>query len=212
MSSLLLGTLATSANAEFQDLLDLSSFSGNEELIDFAVPGAVQGDRVPVINGVSFTLIPSEIAPRFSNQDSTVRPFGPQGIEAIDAFVGPIPYDDLMIEFPDPVNRVGFVINANDGNTVDVRLFSDGFEFDVYQNVIGPGFNFIGFEADDPMEKIVIEVGNSLGFGFWRIDNLRYESFDVDTDGDGVNDNDDLCPDTPPGVSVDADGWPARGR
>jgi OOP family OmpA-OmpF porin len=33
----------------------------------------------------------------------------------------------------------------------------------------------------------------------------------ADTDGDGVTDDRDKCPDTPPGVAVDADGCPRRG-
>ncbi len=211
LSALLVtAALLPNANAQYTVLTDLSSFSGTEGLIDFEGLGA-QGDPVPAVDGVSFVLSPSLIAPRFSNQDTGTRPFGPQGVGAIDpaASGAPFnPYDDLQIAFPDPVNRAGFVINANLANTIDVTALYDGAvvaNIPLLTSATG-GFTFLGFETDDPFDELLIEIGNAQGFGFWRLDNLRYELSDPDTDGDGVIDNDDNCPLVANPDQLDSDG------
>lgn len=200
LSTLLLGTtLMTSANAQYVVLNDLTGFSGSEALIDFEGIG-VNGDPVPSVDGVLFALSPSGLPPRLGTADTTTRPFGPQGTGAIDPFVfgaSSNPYDDLTIAFPGPVNRVGFVINANVGNTVDVTARYNGVVVALIPFSTAPGFNFFGFETDYPFNEILIEIGNAQGFGFWRLDNLRYELFDPDTDGDGVPDIEDNCPSDP---------------
>ena len=147
-------TFMASVNAQVVVLTDLSNFSGNEELIDFENLGS-QNDPVPSVNSVSFALSASGFPPRFSNQDIGTRPFGPQGVGSIDpALIGApfSPYDDLDITFPDPVNRVGFVISANDANTVDVTTLNSGTVIDQISFVTVAGFNFFGFHRYTPSD------------------------------------------------------------
>ncbi|MGB5246860.1 MAG: thrombospondin type 3 repeat-containing protein [Woeseia sp.] len=191
--------LAPIASAQYTVLTDLSEFSGNAVLINFEGAAAAQGTPVPSINGVGFTLSPSGVAPRFSNQDTGTRPYGPQGNDAIDAAGAGAPfnpYNDLSITFPDAINRVGFVISANQNNSVEVTTFNGGDVVDVipFQTSGAGGFNFFAFETDAAFDEILIEVGNTIGMGFWRLDNLRYEGGIADSDADGVADDLDNCP------------------
>jgi len=143
-------------------------------------------------------------------QDTTPRPFPPQGSGAIDpaASGAPFnPYADLTVAFPDPVNRIAFAINANGGNTVDVTALNNGVVVAQVPFVLMVNFNFLGFETDDPFDELQIVVGNGIGFGFWRLDNLRYELEDADTDNDGVPDDaPDNCPLVPNADQLDTDG------
>ncbi len=213
MSALLLGVLLVpNVNAQYTILPDISNFSVNAGLIDFEGQG-VQGDPVSVIGDVGFALTPSGISPRLGTQDTSVKPFGPQGTGAIDpaATSAPFnPYDDLQIGFENTVdglvNRVGFVINANTSNTVDVTATNNGVVVAQIPFVTSTNFNYFGFETDQPFDKIVIEVGDAQGSGFWRLDNLRYELFDLDADGDGVpDDHPDNCPLVPNADQLDSD-------
>lgn len=208
VSALLLGAvLIPSANAQLVILTDVNQFSGNEELIDFEGLGG-QGTPVPMVSGVLFALSPSGVAPRASVQDTAPRPFAPQDSGAIDpaASGAPFPYEDLEIAFPDPVNRISFAINANFGNSVNVKAFRNNVVVDQVPFTLMAGFNFVGFETVDPFDTILIEVGDGIGFGFWRLDNLRYELSDADTDGDGVPDEaPDNCPLTPNADQLDSD-------
>ena len=178
---ILSAVLAAGANADHVVFYDVAVFSGDEELIDFEGLGG-QGTPVPSVGDVSFALEPSGIAPRASVQDPAPRPFGPQGIGAIDpaAAGAPFnPYDDLVVTFSGPVNRMGFVISANTGTVIDITVSCvvEGVVVDsfVFPDATSPGFNFYGFQTDEPFDEVVIEVGNTVGAGFWRIDNLRYE-------------------------------------
>ncbi|MBT8100410.1 MAG: thrombospondin type 3 repeat-containing protein [Gammaproteobacteria bacterium] len=186
----------SSTNAQVTTFTDLTAFSGNQNLIDFEGLGP-QGTPVPIVNGVSFTLTPGGFAPRASVQDTSPRPFNPQDTGAIDPAAGPNfnPYDDLDVTFPNPVNRISFAINANNGNTVTVTASDNGVFVAQVAFPIVAGFNFLGMETDVEFNELRIENGNSLGFGFWRLDNLRYElDLIPDADNDGVPDDADNCP------------------
>lgn len=205
-------SLVPVAQAQYTTFEDPGAFSGDEELIDFNNLGA-QGDPVAEINGVTFTLDTSGLAPRYSNQDPSPRPFDPQNIGAIDAAAAGAPfnpYDDLVIGFPDDMGRVSFAISANPSNTVNVTATKDGDTVAQipFNTSAAGGFNFFGFETDQPFDEILIEVGDTIGFGFWRLDNLRYETGIADADGDGVEDDLDNCPLEPNAdqSDMDADG------
>lgn len=199
------------ANAQFVVLTDPIEFSGNEELIDFAGAGTTQADSVSAVDGVLFALAPSGSAPRFSNQDTTLREFDPkEGVEAIDAFASDAstnPYEDLSVSFPGSVNRVAFEINANSGNTIDVTTFNDGVVVDQIPLLTNPGgnFTFLGFETEIAFDSMLIAVGDAQGFGFWRLDNLRFESLDSGADAVIVSvDNEIQTLIGDPGTSDDA--------
>ena len=68
----------------------------------------------------------------------------------------------------------------------------------------------------DEMNDMFLYTAISYHFDFFtpkkekksRYDDMEFESFDGDTDGDGVSDLADLCPSTPSGAMVDESGCP----
>lgn len=207
--ALLAWSLAPAAHAQYTILTDLQNFSAEAQLIDFEGLG-VQGDSVAEVNGVTFQLDTSELPPRYSTQDTGPRPFNPQGSGAIDPAVSGAPfnpYDNLLITFPQDMGRVGFAINANISNSVNVTVFANGEEITTVPLTTAPegGFTFLAFESDTPFDEILIDVGNNQGFGFWRLDNLRFDTGIADADGDGVEDEADNCPVVANADQADAD-------
>jgi hypothetical protein len=162
-------------------LEDLSAFSGNESLVTFEGLGS-HGTPVPAVGDVTFELYPSGIAPRLSTNDNGHRPFGPQGDAAIDAAGAGAPfnpYDDLQLTFAEQINRLGFVISANTGTVLEITVscLEEGVVVDsfAFPTTTSAGFNFYAFQTETPFDELLIEVGNDVGFGFWRVDNVRYE-------------------------------------
>ncbi|WP_340677376.1 di-heme oxidoredictase family protein [Paraglaciecola sp.] len=75
-------------------------------------------------------------------------------------------------------------------------------------------FDFNGVAGSVSQATIIFDLGivgdaagNAANWTFY-FDDIRHSSLSVatDTDGDGVFDGDDLCPNTPPGTAVDANG------
>ncbi|MBT8084022.1 MAG: thrombospondin type 3 repeat-containing protein [Woeseia sp.] len=212
VACVLLGTLLASpgAYAQYTILTDLENFSEDTQLIDFNDLGN-HGDTVSEVDGVSFSLSPSGLAPRYGNQDTSARPYDPQGPGSIDPLSpgAPFnPYDNLTIAFQDYMGRVGFAFSANLNNTVNVTAYKDG---EVVAEVpfttpVEGGFKFMAFETDTPFDELLIDAGNLQGNGFWRLDNLRFETGVADADGDGVEDELDNCPLVENSDQADTDG------
>jgi hypothetical protein len=95
------------------------------------------------------------------------------------------PWAALTVEFPTPVNRVGFELNADDFNaltgpdidlTVSTSIKGGPLVGDIVLTSTEGRFRFHAFESTDTFDVLQINVGNGA---LWRLDNLRYELNEV---------------------------------
>ena len=62
---------------------------------------------------------------------------------------------------------------------------------------------------EDILEEDILEIENELNdIDDIKVDNIKKDNIVLDSDNDNVNDENDLCPDTPLGVEVDKTGCP----
>ena len=178
-ASVVVGVLLAASNsldAQTTFLTSPADFSGTEAIIDFEGLSSL----VDTVDGVLLRLAPSGVPPRLL-LDPSVRKFGPPGESAIDPSVGTFPpggWDDLLITFPGPVNRIGFEVRTFVGDNLDVSIHcvSEGV-------VVGsftfptPGttdYEFYAFESAATFDQILVDAQFNIN-GYWRMDNLRYE-------------------------------------
>jgi len=92
---------------------------------------------------------------------------------------------DLLIEFDESVNRVGFEMILYGGVSMDVKMYMIGNDTVVDQVEFGSAqysdWNFYGVETDTPFDRILVDVhrGGTYSISRWLFDNLKYESVSV---------------------------------
>ncbi|WP_423738466.1 thrombospondin type 3 repeat-containing protein [Christiangramia lutea] len=128
---------------------------------------------------------------------------------AIDKVLAIATTDDLVIEFSSDVNYVGFElynINFNGFKSFTIEAYGEsGLIGSVVRSSQLLGGTYVGIEAE---EKITYVKIYSDARGTPGIDNVSFGAcFKVaDTDGDGINDEDDNCPAVPNPDQLDTDG------
>ncbi len=119
----------------------------------------------------------------------------------------------LSVAFFRPVNAFGFNYNpfVTIGTDVTITLFASDGTTRLQSDTTRIYFagSFIGYLEPAGIGKIEItsEAAPPLDYVHdTMIDDLTFGIAIIDSDGDGVPDNEDLCPDTAPGAIVDAHG------
>ncbi|KFM18813.1 Outer membrane porin F protein [Marine Group I thaumarchaeote SCGC AAA799-P11] len=163
-------------------------------------------------------VLTSSIAPAFVDSvdadDGVIDGSGSAGQSWFGGFAS-----DFSVTFTFPVSVVeaGVVLtDGTPGGTVSFEAFGPGMvSLGTISTVFGDG-TFFGTTAEDrffgvkdPSGIIAIKItGHELGIT--EVDHVQYGNPVIppatDSDGDGVIDENDLCPETPPGAEVDADG------
>ena len=134
-------------------------FSGSETLLSFDDLGLSNGDDIPSVAGVEFTLSSGGAAKFIA--DGFPREFGPQDAGALNNFWGyATPYPDLEIRLPAVIHRVGFELRVNDLDDVVVTLLSSG---SIVDEVTIPSrgsdqLYFYGFENPAGFDEVLLDV------------------------------------------------------
>ena len=151
-------------------------FSGSETLLSFDDLGLSNGDDIPSVAGVEFTLS-SGGAAKFIVYGAP-REFGPQDAGTLNNFWDyAVPYPDLEIRFPAPIHRLSFALRANDLDDVAVTLRSSG---SIVDEVTTPSrgsdqLYFYGFENPAGFDEVLLDVQANAS-GAFILDNLSFES------------------------------------
>ncbi len=161
------GNASAGESITFMDqvISNTGQFSGNETLIDFQglpIGGldpahfAAQGVELELVNGARAIVVRDLSGPPDSR------------ILANSAI------DDLVMTFPEGVNRVGFDVNTNPGDDVNIIIKANG-------QVIGSqffntnrNFQFVGLESSQPFDELILDVTETVN-GNFGLDNLRFE-------------------------------------
>ncbi len=89
-------------------------------------------------------------------------------------------------------------------DTNSLANYGAGFKFSLSRSLLLRGDVRHIIDLDDSLSNVSYTAGINYMFGARE----EVKSLPVDTDGDGVHDDLDKCPDTPPGIPVDSDGCP----
>lgn len=185
----LFATLAlTPAAAQNSVLTSPAQFSSGEVILGFE--GYSRGDVVATqysSSGVEFELEGGG-APFVEVVDTTAREFGPSGDACLQNFdpLAPGGFEDLIVTFSEPTNRLGFEIknNLNDYLVIEMRCLCDCEVVDTQTFITGFTWQFVGLESAATFDQVEIDVTGTSNGGF-RLDNLRFEldtSVIADTD------------------------------
>lgn len=124
-----------------------------------------------------------------------VVPLNPTAWVAADLFV-----DGSFFDFSDPdVFAVGFEVLSFFGQPMTVSVYGDGGAL-LGTTIIAAGGPFFGVKTDATITRVAIAPGAVAVY-----DNLQFGKGVIDTDGDGIADDDDACPnsDLSPTVVID---------
>ncbi|MDH3589426.1 MAG: discoidin domain-containing protein, partial [Gammaproteobacteria bacterium] len=116
-----------------------------------------------------------------------------------------------------PLTRVEIHWEAANAESYTIDGSNDNFTWETLSSQTGGQFgdrtdivDIAGTYRYVRMNGLTRSVGNSYGYSIWEMDVFGDAGagieIDIDGDDDGVIDAFDLCPDTPPGSTIDADG------
>jgi hypothetical protein len=171
-----------------------------------AAPGAVVGCPSPLSNSTPGSCFPSgELVDGFSFNATTgvtvalgagTVPLNPTTWVAADLFVA-----GSFFDFSDPdVFAVGFEVFSFGGVPMTVSVYGDGDAL-LGTIVVPPGGPFFGVKTDETITRVSVAAGAIAVY-----DNLQFGKGVIDTDGDGIADDDDACPNTDLAPTVVIDG------
>lgn len=169
-------------------------------------PGALIGCPSPLSNSSPGACFPAgELVDGFSFSATAgvtvslgpgVVPVNPTAWIAADLFVA-----GSFFEFSDPdVFAVGFDVFSFFGVPITVSVFGDGGAL-LGTAVVPVGTTFFGVKADETITRVSAAAGAVPVY-----DNLQFGKGVIDSDGDGIADDDDACPDSDLGLTVVIDG------
>ena len=193
-----------------------NEFSGSESVIDFEILGELSllTTQYQATHGVVFSMTPNDfgLAGPLRVLDPNPRMFGPTGDVAIADHADhapcnlPAPCGSFIIDFENPVNRVGVEIRLDPpAGTVRITYSAGG---DVIgQQVVHPDseWKMFGVQSGEAFDRVIVEW-TSPGNPSMSLDNLRFELDLTDSDGDGRIDTDDNCPNVANAGQQDSDG------
>ncbi len=171
-----------------------------------AAPGVVVGCLATLSNSSPGACYPAgELVDGFSFSATTgvtvalgagVVPINPTTWVAADLFAA-----GSFFDFSDPdVFAVGFELFSFFGAPMTVSVFGDGGA--LLGTAIHPaGATFFGVQTDETITRVSVDPG-----GVPVYDNLQFGKGFIDTDGDGIEDDDDACPESDLSPTVVIDG------
>jgi hypothetical protein len=118
-------------------------------------------------------------------------------------------YPDITVEFSSPTTAAGFYIITNDADDTNLEVYTlsggslsyTGSVF--FDTQVWGGATFVGVQDPAGFDALVIDVEDNLNNAFC-MDDFYFEA-ELDSDGDGIADGEDNCPDDANADQADSD-------
>jgi hypothetical protein len=205
LAALSLGLLGLSSTAlAAPTAATMADFSSEAVLIDFE--DLVSGQAITTeyaVDGVVFSAgLYSTLGYYFQFDKS-------YGNIAACNFYSYATYPDITVEFSSPTTAAGFSIITNDPDNTDLEVYTlsggslsyaGGVYFDTQ---VSAGATFIGVKDPAGFDAVVINVEDNVNNAFC-MDDFYFEA-ELDSDGDGIADGEDNCPDDANADQADSD-------